>query len=247
MPGALEGQVAVVTAAAGAGVGNAIARRFRHEGAVVVISDIHEGRLNRATRDLGVEGEVVDVGQRGALERHLHGVIERHGRIDVLVSCAGINVVGPSWDLDDESWRNILEINLTSVFLGAKVVLPGMLERGTGSLISISSIAAWLPSPGEAAYQTTKAGLLALTRALALETAGRGVRVNAIAPGLVENPHLERVYGAERLAAIRAGIPFARGADPAEIAAAALWLASEESSYVTGECLTLAGGWYFRP
>jgi 3-oxoacyl-[acyl-carrier protein] reductase len=228
-------------------VGNGIARRFHAEGAVVVISDANEGRVRKVARELGVDGEVVDVGDAGAIRDHLGAVIDRHGRIDILVNAAGINVLAPAWELPEVEWRRIIDVNLTAPFLAARFILPAMIERGQGSIINISSIAAWLPTKGEIAYQTTKAGLVALTRGLALETAGSGVRVNAIAPGLVENRFLEKVYGAERVAALRRAVPFGRGADPAEIGAAALWLASDESSYVTGECLSVAGGWYFRP
>lgn len=236
----LDGTVAVVTAAAGAGVGNAVARRLRDEGAIVVISDVHERRLERAAADLGVDGAVVDVGEPGAVERHVADVLDRHGRIDVLVSCAGINVVKSAWELSEDEWRRILDVNLTAPFLAARAGLPSMLARGRGSLIHIASIAAWLSSLGESAYGTTKAGLLGLTRALALETAGRGV------PGLVDNPYLQTVYGPERVAELRARIPMGRAANPAEVAAAVAWLASDESAYVTGECITLAGGWYMR-
>ena len=242
----LDGTVAVVTAAAGGGVGNAVARRLRDEGAVVVISDVNERRLERAAADLGVEAAVVDVGAPGAVERHVADVLDRHGHIHVLVSCAGINVVKPAWELAEDEWRRIVDVNLTAPFLAARAVLPSMLAQGCGSLIHIASIAAWLPSPGESGYGTTKAGLLGLTRTLALETAGRGVRVNAIAPGLVDNPYLEAAYGPEHVAELRARIPMGRAATPAEVAAAAAWLASDESAYVTGECITLAGGWYMR-
>jgi NAD(P)-dependent dehydrogenase (short-subunit alcohol dehydrogenase family) len=109
-----------------------------------------------------------------------------------------------------------------------------------------SSIAAWLPSEGECAYQATKAGLQGLTRALAFESAPFGVRVNAIAPGLVDNPFLARLYSEEHVARLQSRIPMKRSADPAEIAGAAFWLASDDAAYVTGECLTVAGGWYMH-
>ena len=242
-----EGKVVVVTAAAGAGVGRAIAQRFVSEGATVVISDAHAKRLPVTAAELGVEGEVVDVGDSDALVAHLEGVMSRHGRIDVLVSCAGINTVAPAWELEPSDWRRILEVNLTAPFMAARAVLPSMVERQSGSIINISSIAAWLPSEGECAYQATKAGLLGLTRALAFEAAPFGVRVNAIAPGLVDNPFLARLYGEEHVARLQSRIPMKRSAHPAEIAGAAFWLASDDAAYITGECLTLAGGWYMRP
>ena len=243
----LEGQIAVVTAAAGVGVGNAIARRLIGDGATVVISDQNEKRLTATAQELGAESQVVDVADAVDLRAHLGGVLDRHGRIDVMVSCAGINTVSPAWELAEDDWRNIIEVNLTAPFVAAQAVLPQMISRSHGSIINIASIAAWLPSPGEAAYQASKAGLLGLTRALAIDAAPHGVRVNAIAPGLVDNPYLAKIYGQERVDDLLSRIPIGRAVDPAEVAAAASWLASDESSYMTGECLTLAGGWYVRP
>lgn len=239
--------IVVVTAAAGAGVGNAIARRFVAEGATVVISDAHAKRLPAAAEELGVEGEVIDVADSDSLVAHLKGVIHRHGRIDTLVNCAGINSLGPAWELDIGDWRRILEVNLTAPFVAARAVLPAMLERQSGSIINICSIAAWLPSDGECAYQASKAGMLGLTRALAHEAAPHGVRVNAIAPGLVDNPFLARLYGDEHVAQLHARIPMKRPAEAAEVASVAYWLASDETAYITGECITIAGGWYMRP
>lgn len=238
--------MAVVTAAAGAGVGHAIAGRFAQAGGTVVISDVHEGRLRRTCDELGVEGAVVDVADERELVDHLHQVIARHGRIDILASCAGVNEVVPAVDLAVARWRHVLDVNLTAPFVGAATVLPGMVDRGWGSIINIASVAAWLPSRDQAAYQATKAGLLGLTRALAFESAAAGVRVNAIAPGLVDNPYLANVYGEAGVRRLRDQIPMGRPAAPEEIAAAALWLASDESAYVTGECITVAGGWYMR-
>ena len=138
------------------------------------------------------------------------------------------------------------EVNLTAAFRAARAVLPGMIERASGSIVSVASNAAWSPDMHEVPYSTTKAALIGFTRALGVEVASTGVRVNAIAPGFVENPFLEKLYGADRMTALRAGVPMGRGVLPAEVASAGAWLGSDEASYVTGEVLTVAWGQYVR-
>jgi len=238
--------VAVVTAGAGAGLGGTIVRRLHADGLRVIASDAHAGRLEKLRGELGIETERVDVSDRKALAAHLAGVEKRHGRIDLLVNCAGTNVLRPTWQISDEEWDTIVEVNLNAAFRAARAVLPGMIDRGVGSIISIASIAAWKPGRDEVAYGTTKAALVGFTRSLAMEVAGMGVRVNAVAPGFVENPFLEKTYGVERMNELRAASPMGRGVLPSEVASAVAWLASDEASYVTGEIITVAGGQHIR-
>lgn len=239
-------RVAVVTAGAGAGLGGTIVRRLQADGLRVIASDSHAGRLAKIGAELGIETECVDVSDRKALAAHLAGVESRHGRIDLLVNCAGANIVRPTWELSDEEWDGIVEVNLTAAFQAARAVLPGMIQRASGSIVSIASIAAWNPDMNEVPYSTTKAALIGFTRALGVEVAATGVRVNAVAPGFVENPFLEKLYGPERMQSLREGAPMGRGVLPAEVANAVAWLGSDEASYVTGEVLTVAGGQYVR-
>ena len=243
----LVGQVAVITAAAGAGIGGAIARRFLADGATVIASDVHERRLMILHEQTGAEVEVVDVGAPGAVEKHLNRVLSVHGRVDVMVNCAGINSIVPAWEITDESWQRIFDVNVTSILRACRAVVPAMLRRRYGSIINIASAGAWQPNPGESAYSASKAAVIAFTRGLAIELAEYGIRANAIAPGLVEHEALVRVYPAERVAALRARTPFGRGAAPAEVAGVASWLASEDSSFVTGETIGVTGGGYLRP
>ena len=239
--------MAVVTAGAGAGIGGAIVRRLHAEGAVVYATDAHAGRVDRLSSDLpGVRASVVDVTDRRALTAHLDDVVADEGHIDVLVNCAGTNIVKPTWELTDVEWDHVFDVNLDAAFRATRTVLPGMLARGSGAIVSIASIAAWDPSPSEIAYSTSKAALVAFTRALAKEVAATGVRVNAVAPSFVENPFLSKVYGPERLEELRAAMPGGRGVLPEEVAATVVWLAGDDASFVTGETVTVAGGGFLR-
>jgi 3-oxoacyl-[acyl-carrier protein] reductase len=235
-----------VTAAAGIGIGGSIVRRFLAEGASVVASDAHEGRVGKLVADTGVEAEVIDVRNAEQLAGHLEGALERHGRIDVLVNCAGTNAVYPVWELSDEDWQRVLDVNVTSILRACRVVLPAMISAGSGSVISIASVSALQPSISEAAYSVTKAAVVALTRAMAKDVAEHHIRVNAIAPNTVDNPFLANVYSPEKLAAERSGMPFGRCVNADEVAAAAAWLASDEASYVTGETLVVGGAPFLR-
>ena len=242
----LEGRIAVVTAAAGVGIGGSVARRLHADGARVIVSDVHAGRLDKICAELGIEGSVIDVADPAALTDHLERVEAELGRIDIVVNCAGANVVKPTWELSDAEWLGVFDVNLTAAFRAARAVLPGMIARRSGCILSIASIAAWDPPEHEVAYATSKAALIGLTRALAREVAATGVRVNAVAPGFVENPFLEKLYGSDRMDALRAATPLGRGVKPEEVAGAIAWLASDAAEYVTGETVTIAGGTFYR-
>lgn len=242
----LDGRVAVVTAAAGVGIGGSVARRLHADGARVVVSDVHAGRLEKICDELGIRGDVVDVADPTALASHLSRVESEHGRVDVLVNCAGANIVKSTWELSDTEWMHVLDVNLTAAFRAARIVVPGMIARRSGTILSIASIAAWDPAEHEVAYATSKAALIGFTRALAREVATTGVRVNAVAPSFVENPFLEKLYGRERMDSLRQSAPLGRGVRPEEVAGVIAWLASDEAVYVTGETITIAGGSFFR-
>ncbi len=246
MSSRLDGRIAVVTAGAGSGIGGTVVRRLLADGATVYVSDSHAGRLGRIGAELGVATTLLDVSDGDALVAYLAEVERDAGRIDILVNCAGANVVKPTWELTDREWHDVFTVNIDAPFRAARSVLPGMIERGSGSIVSIASIAAWGPEAKEVAYSTTKAALVAFTRALANEVASLGVRVNAVAPGFVENPFLEKLYGKQRLDALRAATPQGRGVFPSEVAAAVAWLAGDDASFVTGETVTVAGGSFFR-
>jgi 3-oxoacyl-[acyl-carrier protein] reductase len=242
----LEHRVALVTAAAGVGIGGSVARRLHADGARVIVSDVHAGRLDKICSELDIEGAVIDVADPVALADHIGRVEAAHGHIDILVNCAGVNVVKPTWELSDSEWTHTFDVNLHAAFRAVRVALPPMIARNSGAIVSIASIAAWDPPQHEVAYATSKAALIGFTRALAREVAATGVRVNAVAPGFVENPFLEKLYGRERMHSLRESAPLHRGVKPEEVAGVVAWLASDEAEYVTGETITIAGGTFFR-
>ena len=247
--GMLDGKSVIVTAAAGAGIGQAVARIFLQEGADVLISDAHAGRVQEMGEKLSAEfsREVpaleVDVRNVEQVAGLVQTARDRFGRIDVLFNNAGINKLAPLWEMDDDTWRLVIDVNLTGTFNTMRAVLPRMIEQGSGSIINMSSAAGWIGSrDGEAHYCAAKAGVMALTRAAAAEAGRYGVRVNAIAPGLIYNEFLSRIYPPEFFERAKKGIPLGRVGEPPDVARLALFLASDLSGYITGEVVSISGG-----
>ncbi|HEY8867743.1 MAG TPA: SDR family NAD(P)-dependent oxidoreductase [Solirubrobacteraceae bacterium] len=251
--GQLAGRVALVTGAAGAGIGHAVARRFALEGAEVVLTDAHARRAGEVAE--GLAGEVgreivgleLDVRDQEQVDAAVRTALDRHGRIDVLFNNAGINQLRPLWEIDDATWDLVLGVCLQGTFRCMRAVLPGMLERGSGAIVNMASVAGYLGSSmGEAAYCAAKAGVMGLTRAAAAECGPRGVRVNAIAPGVIMNPFLARIYPEGSLEAMQEQTSVKRLGAPEDVAKLALFLASDESAYITGEVHTISGGLYMH-
>jgi 3-oxoacyl-[acyl-carrier protein] reductase len=228
----LAGEVAIVTGAA-QGLGAAIADALAYEGARVARTD--------------VEGTPVglDVTDRASVERAVQEVAATLGEPTILVNNAGINRIGPSETLEEERWRQVVDVNLTGTFRCSQVVGARMLAAGRGAIVNVASISARVGMPGRAAYCATKAAIVGLTRALAVEWAGRGVRVNAVAPGYVGTPMTAKAIAEGLLSGdeVAARTPAGRLAEPAEIAAAVVFLASAQAAYVTGQTLVVDGGY----
>jgi 3alpha(or 20beta)-hydroxysteroid dehydrogenase len=239
----LEGRVALVTGAA-RGIGAAIARTLHREGARVVVADVRAAEGHGVAEELGAGTRYVDLDV--ADERAWGRVLAEHGTIDVLVNNAAINVKAPLLDVDLSDYHRIVAVNQTGVFLGMRSVLPGMLVAGRGAIVSVSSIDGMFGTPGNAVYCATKHAVLGMTRALSMEVAGRGIRVNAVCPGGVRTSmmvEMEQSTGKDIEGTISAHTPMGRIARTDEIAEAVAFLASDRASYCTGTHLVVDGGW----
>jgi 3-oxoacyl-[acyl-carrier protein] reductase len=249
----LRDQVAIVTAAAGAGIGQAIVRRFAAEGAHVVISDAHAKRpltlAEELSREYGREflGLQVDATDQAQVERMVQMTVEKYGRVDILVNNAGINKLAPAWEMSAETWDFVIRTNLYSTFYCTRAVLPYMVQQRSGKIVSLASVAGWIgSSDGEAHYCAAKAAVMGYTRAVAAEVGKYGIRVNAIAPGLIYNEFLRRIYPDDMFKSVEKRTPLGRVGKPEDIANLALFLVSDESSFITGEVMCCSGGLYMH-
>ncbi len=240
----LAGRVAVITGA-GSGIGEATARRFASEGAIVVVNDVDVERARRVVSEIQKDGGsglavAADVTKRDEVETMVTRVVTEFKRLDILINNAGINRDAMSHKMSEEQWDQVLAVNLKGTFLCAQAALVRMRERNWGRLINTASIGA-LGNIGQANYSASKAGVIGLTRTLALEYAKHGITVNCIAPGAVMTPMLQGVPDDVK-GKIVARIPMGRIADPAEIAGIHAFLASEEAGYITGQIIFVDGG-----
>jgi 3-oxoacyl-[acyl-carrier protein] reductase len=238
--GLLTGKTAVITAAAGGGIGLATARRFIEEGARIVISDAHERRLAEAGEQLGVPAIRCDVTDEAQVQGLVDGAVEALGGIDVMVNNAGLGGTAEIVDMSDEQWSLVLDVSLTGTFRCTRAALRHMLPRRRGVVVNNASVLGWRAQPGQAHYAAAKAGVMALTRSAAMEAAPHGVRVNAVSPSLSMNPFLSKVTSVELLDQLEQQEAFGRSAEPWEVANVIVFLASDYSSYMTGEVVSVS-------
>jgi 3-oxoacyl-[acyl-carrier protein] reductase len=242
----LEGKTVLVTAAAGTGIGFSVARRCIEEGATVMISDIHERRLADAAarlRDIAgrpVATKLCNVTKEDEVRSLVAAAIIELGRIDVLVNNAGLGGNAKIVDMTDDQWNVVLDVTLNGTFRMTRAVLPHMLERGAGVIVNNASVLGWRAQVGQAHYAAAKAGVMALTRCTAMEAAGAGVRVNAVAPSLAMHEFLSKVTPAGLLEELTTREAFGRAAEPWEVANVIVFLASDYSSYMTGEVVAVS-------
>ncbi len=246
--GLLEGKIVVVTAAAGTGIGSATARRCLEEGATVILSDAHDRRLAETAAQLAsdiddaqrVHSLVCDVRDEAQVDALFNGAVERYGRVDVAVHNAGLGGTVALTDMTDEQWATVLDITLTGTFRCTRAALRRMLPAKSGVIVNNASVLGWRAQPGQAHYAAAKAGVMALTRCAAAEAAPAGVRVNAVSPSLAEHPFLNRAIPDEDLAVLRRRELFGRGAETWEVANVIVFLASDYSSYLSGEVISVS-------
>ncbi|MFF4052147.1 SDR family oxidoreductase [Streptomyces chartreusis] len=244
--GLLRGRTAVITAAAGAGIGGATARRFLEEGARVLISDAHARRLKEHEAELAREFEgavssaVCDVTDETQVRALFDTAVREHGRLDVVVNNAGLGGTSPLADMTDEQWSKVLDVTLNGTFRCTRAALRRMRDTGGGVIVNNASVVGWRAQAGQAHYAAAKAGVMALTRCAAIEAAEYEVRVNAVSPSLAMHPHLAKVTTPELLQELTAREAFGRYAEPWEVANVIVFLASDYSSYMTGEIVPVS-------
>ncbi len=244
----LQGKVAVVTGG-NAGIGEAIAKAFACEGASVVITGRRQGELDRVVSDIvKAQGKAVAVAGSVTDERHVQEAVlvavQQFGRLDILVNNAGIGDFGKRLhEIDDTTWAQVLDVNLTGVFRMTRAALPQMLKQGQGAVVNISSIASLVGLPTLPAYAASKGALDAMTRAIAVDYAKEGIRCNVVNPGLIDTPMAAPLMSnPEQLDPILAHYPIRRAGKPEEVANMVLYLVSDEAAWVTGGTFPIDGG-----
>lgn len=251
--GDLQGHVALVTGAAGIGIGQAIARRLATDGAAVVVTDSHERRTAEVTAKLrdetGAEviGLPLDVSDRARVDAVLAETADRLGHVDILVNNAAVNVTGTIWDYDPADWDHGIDVNLSACWYLCRQTMPSMRDALYGNIVNISSVAPYLGGRGnEAPYAVSKGGLHTLTAGLAIEGGPYGIRVNTVTMGVIKGTRFVDSHP-ELIEQAAAETPLGRLGTPVDIANAVSFLCSDQASFITGEILNVAGGWYIRP
>jgi 2-dehydro-3-deoxy-L-rhamnonate dehydrogenase (NAD+) len=242
----LPGRVAIVTGAA-RGIGFAIAERLSRAGARLVIADVAEEGAAAAVERLHGRGDkavaaVADVTSPEEVAAMVERALDTFGKLDILVNNAGITGRdAPLWETTDDDWEKVIGLNLTATFYCCRAVVPHMRERRSGAIVNVASISGKEGNPNMIPYSVSKAGVICLTKALAKEVIQDGVRVNAVAPGVIETPLLEQLQP-EAIEYMRSKVPMGRMGRPEEVAAVVHFLASDDASFVTGQCYDISGG-----
>ncbi len=242
----LSGQTAIVTGAA-QGIGFGIARRLARAGAVVAVADLDAAAAEAAATKLTDEklqafAVQVNVADNASVEQAVKTVAERTGRIDVLVNNAGIaGKALPVWEQGDADWQSVIDVNLTGVFHFCRAALPHMLARDYGRVVNIASLAGKEGNPNMTAYSASKAGVIAMSKSIAKETATKNICVNAVSPTVIRTPILEQLTK-EQVEYMTSRIPRGRTGTVEEVAAVVHFLASPDCSFVTGQCYDVSGG-----
>ncbi len=238
--GLLAGKRVLITAAAGSGIGSSTARRCLEEGARVVISDKHERRLAETAAELGVVGIPCDVTDEASVQNLFEAAKNELGGIDVLVNNAGLGGTAELHEMTDDHWSIVLDVTLNGTMRCTRAALNLMYAQGSGVIVNNASVLGWRAQAGQAHYAAAKAGVMALTRCAAIEAGPRGVRINAVSPSIAMHANLAKVTSDELLAELTRREAFGRYAEPWEIANVIVFLASDYSSYMTGETISVS-------
>ena len=237
------GKNILLTASAGAGIGFSTAKRFLEEGANVFISDVHQGRLDQAIENLKslklgeVDGCLCNVTSDEEIDEMFSQALARYGHLDGVINNAGLGGESSLETMSNDAWNLVMDVTLNGAMKIMRAAIP-ILKETQGIIVNNASVLGWRAQAGQSHYAAAKAGVMALTRCVALETVGDGIRINAVAPSLAVNPHLSKTSSDELIAELEAKEVFGRGAEPWEIANIILFLASDLSSYMTGEVIS---------
>ena len=246
--GLLAGRSVLITAAAGKGIGFATARRAVEEGArAVMVSDIHEGRLQQAVTDLQalegdceVHGQLCNVTTEDEVQALVAAAENQLGGTDVLVNNAGLGGLKPVAEMEDDEWARVLDVTLTGTMRMTRAMLPHMMGRKGGAIVNNASVLGWRAQKGQAHYAAAKAGVMALTRCSGVEAAEHGIRINAVSPSIAMHEFLARSAPEEALKALAAQEAFGRAAEVWEVANVIMFLASDYASYMVGEVVSVS-------
>lgn len=246
--GLLKGKSVLITAAAGAGIGFSAAKRAAEEGCrALMISDIHPRRLDEAVaalkQETGLEaiyGQLCNVTVEEDVQALIAAAEDKLGGVDVLINNAGLGGQKTVVEMSDEEWHRVLDITLTGTFRMTRAMLPHMQKRGAGAIVNNASVLGWRAQKEQAHYAAAKAGVMALTRCSALEAADHGVRINAVSPSIALHDFLKKASSEELLAQLASREAFGRAAEVWEVANVMMFLASDYSSYMTGEVLSVS-------
>ena len=237
------GKNILLTASAGAGIGFSTAKRFLEEGANVFISDVHQGRLDQAIENLKslklgeVDGCLCNVTSDEEIDEMFSQALARYGQLDGVINNAGLGGESSLETMSNDAWNLVMDVTLNGAMKIMRAAIP-ILKETQGIIVNNASVLGWRAQAGQSHYAAAKAGVMALTRCVALETVGDGIRINAVAPSLAMNPHLSKTSSDELIAELESKEAFGRGAEPWEIANIILFLASDLSSYMTGEVIS---------
>ena len=243
--GELDGKRALVTGGA-QGLGLAISRLLVERGAQVLIADIDEAGAKGAADELGEAVRAVrcDVTVAHEIEAAVQAAVSAFGGLDIMINNAGIEIVKPLFDQTEEEFDRLMEINVKGVWLGMKAVAPAMAARGGGAIVNTASVAGLIADPGMAAYVAAKHGVVGLTKAAALDYAASNIRINAVCPGIIDTPMMDRFSGGtnEGRERVIAQEPVGRMGRPEEIASAVMWMCSDNAGFLIGHALVMDGG-----